>query len=222
MGLSYAVCGGSPTVAPARSGPEGETGVFFLFSTVHGADAVLAKVNKDSAEWVEVPETGAWFGYLKANRPVPSDLLREETLEGYNVRLADGNEWVIPIARYVLSNDDSSPLPKSMRYNGGKWEPGNVLPMYQKFFEDACKVWDVISDEKTAGKFDVSTECDLSATAIGFNYRISATEISALGLIDTRNQLAIVKAIVDWPMLEEAKKKLDTEDSNSAPGNSDS
>jgi len=169
-------------------------------------------------EWTPEPEKRYWIGYEKANRPQPVDLERGDIIAGHSVKLADGNIWQVPVARAI---NGSTPLPRRLSWNGKGWIYGDVLEQYKELFAQACRIWDLIVEAEKA-EVTLTDECNVAAMALGLNYRLGPLEISFLGLFDTRTEVEVVKAVIDWPMLEEVKKKLELGEISLDAGNKDS
>jgi len=212
-GLAYAVGKGGPTHSPMSLGPDKQSGVVFSFGT---APLHLGKQPK----WEQMPNSKIWIGYDPDQKfPGPSELKREQTFGGHEVKLADGNKWIVPVARAL---DGTTPLPRRLRWDGSEWTPSDVLPQYVDLFDKACALWDglmaaAVNPEAETG-FTFSQECDVAAHALALNYRVGPAEISILGLFDTQSEIEIAKAIVDWPTFEQIKKNMASENVGSTPG----
>ena len=217
LGLAYAferaANGHIPiTSAQTANGPGGKPGVIFGTET----SAAAQGHQPDSQTWHRHPgRDDLWLGWPTDAVPGPSDLRRPSLVGGYRVRLADGAEWIVPVARRV---DGSTLLPQRMVWDGAAWGPGDVLDRYADLYAAACRMWDALktSDGPTV---TLSEESDLAAMALAVNFRVGPAEISALGLFDTQTHKTFVLSLLDWPALEELQKKTgpepDTSDSGS-------
>lgn len=162
---------------------------------------------------------GYWVGMWNAYRPTPMDLEREQRVSGHAVRLEDGNEWEIPVARYI---EAGSPIPSRLVLGpGGVWKT-EPLERFVMFSQVADKVAGNLyrGEAMTMGE-----AIEIAVMAIGMNYRIDAAGISMLGLltrgkdtangVETGNLQEVLGAIVDLPravaMAEEAFKKKTVE-----------
>lgn len=210
-GLGYLRMRGGFNCARTDSGPDGQHGVVGRLD----AGAVLA----DRARWMRVPDSPAWVGYDPQCLPTPGDLLREKPHDGHWVVLEDGNEWLIPVARYV---NGASPLPKRLAYENGTWKSGDLLPRYTEFFAAACRFWDTLLGEASEdNQITFNDEVSLAAEALALNYRVGPVEISLLGLLSTQSESEILKAVVDWPAVEDFKKKVESGEVTLPPGEAD-
>lgn len=199
--------------AGMSSGPDGAGGAACMFAD--GNLAALAGAATRRGTWQQVPGSPAWVGFDPDERPAPPDLARAEQLDGHLTRLADGAEWLVPVARMF---DGEPALPRSIGWDGSSWAPGDVLPQHQSLWRQACRVYDLLAEgEGAAGRMIFSEECDLAARALSCNYRLGPAEISLLGLFATGTQMAVLGALIDLPAIVELQKKT-AATRGSAPG----
>ena len=59
--------------------------------------------------WRKIPKSECWVGYWNDGRPGPADLARNSPVSGHLVRLADGNLWLVPVARGMSESADGQP-----------------------------------------------------------------------------------------------------------------
>lgn len=201
-GLSYALKGQRVTSNElAGQGPGGHRGVIFGF----GMDAAECRYLPGEQCWEQMPESDLWLGFDAASPPTAADLARDRQVDGHLVILADGRDWLVPVARAL---DGTSPLPKRLRWDGRRWTRGEVQHRYAELFSNACRAWDALIEGGEDGApasvdFDISDECDLAALALAVNYRIGPAEISALGLFDDTTERQVLEALIDWPVFEQ-------------------
>jgi hypothetical protein len=145
---------------------------------------------------------------IKALVPGPDELQRStRSVDGYSVTLADGNDWFIPVVRFL---DGNTQLPQViMRKPNGKatWD---VKPEYLELVRVADRiVKDLLDGEQTA--YDPDEMLWFCTQALQLNYRIGEAEIAAMGLIDSGNVREIANAALDGPklavLMDEFKKK---------------
>lgn len=207
LGLGYAFDG------PARcrevsQGPDRRSGVVFT-----AISAGPLGYFPDKQTWEQIPNSQAWCGFDRNERPTPKDYERKMLLPGYPVVLSDGHEWRIPVARLVSG---ASTLPRAIKWDGASWAEGDVLPRFADLYQAACKLWD---DLRESG--DAVVDYDLAVNAIACNYRIGAAEVSALGLLDTSTGLDVLRALIDWPALMACQKKIVSGETTLEPGEQD-
>lgn len=218
LGLGYAMRdGGGCETTEVFNGPLG-AGVFFSFA---GANTQLG----NGAVWREIPGKGGLsVGYLPEKKPKPRDLERANMLSGHATQLGDGHKWLIPCARRI---DGSTPLERGIEWDGSSWVGGDVVAHQQELYAQACKVWDSImrsidgADAEEDVRLKVNDECDIASMALGTNYLLGPAEISLLGLLTTHKMAQVCLALVDWPALDELKKKEEQGEPTPKPGPSE-
>lgn len=180
------------------------------------------------------PGAGAWVGACCDQPIAATEFARPSLLPGHAVELADGNKWIVPIARGFTEHEDSLSwliaLPTIVGLgDDGRWMTGGVVPKYAKLWATANKFWDVLQSEINAGGDDdepVTLQFDelqdAAVIALQANYAIGPAEVALLGLFDTTAAQRILLALVDWPTLEAFnKKKRASEALNSTAGSGD-
>ncbi|HRS28497.1 MAG TPA: hypothetical protein P5255_09545 [Phycisphaerae bacterium] len=173
----------------------------------------------DEQTWRRVPGCQAWVGFYRAARPTPADLQRPTLLAGHAVRLADGQEWIAPIARGCV--DDEAELRcyvalprRSELDDDGRWVPGPVAERYGKLWECAVRFWDAFvgakplattpSDESgapTSLSLEFTELHETATAALAANYWVSAPELALLGALDEGTAVAVCQALIDWPTI---------------------
>jgi len=105
-----------------------------------------------------------------------------------------------------------TPLPQSMRLGPGGELVRAVLPRYAALYRHADRVWaacDAALEDATAeaGRIPDAEVWAICVEALSINYRVTAAEISALGLIDDHCTRLILWALVDRFAWDDAQKK---------------
>jgi len=218
LGLDVLLEGGYAQCNVAE-GPAPKTGVVLAAAPANPEGALAtAGYYPDRQEWLQAPGKDYWIGFEKDNRPGPADLERKKLISGHPVKLSDGHTWAVPVARSV---NGSSPLPRRLAWDGAGWIPGGLLEEFKELFAQACAMWDTLIGAE-ATDITLTDECNTAAMALGLNYRLSPIEISALGLFDTKTEVDVLMAVIDWPMVEsELKKKRVAGADVSGPGKKD-
>ncbi|MGR3218599.1 MAG: hypothetical protein ACUZ8H_02115 [Candidatus Anammoxibacter sp.] len=204
---------------------EGKPGVIIGFTHNHKPEEKNCPVGyfPDTQEWKKSVNGKFWVGVYKDQKPTPSDLIKKEAIRGHYVKLQDGNEWLIPLARVF---PEGSPLPHALVLGENGEIIQEALPEYAKFskigeriyreFKIQCKL------EEAAEGYTYLTqveEWDAVTEALGINYYIDGEEISLLKLLTTANIAKIFQAIIDVPTMtaiakaqvEAGKKKVDAD-----------
>lgn len=201
------------------TGPGGQSGLLVAPGSPKGSRAQGAHWAR--FKWEQSPLSEAWVGWDPESPPAPEDLERAETFDGHAVKLADGREWLVPVARAV---NGATPLPRSLKLTKDGWAPGDVQPRYRDLFGRACELWDALTEQSKegGGKVTMGEARQLVVDALSINYLLSAAEVSILGLLDTRCEGEAVLALVDWPALLGLQEPRPTAKHSSAPGALDS
>jgi len=143
----------------------------------------------------DLPAGRFWLGQ-EIRRPVqPHDILRVETHRGRWVALADGNQWLIPVARH---------LPHSW----GLDEAGDVCRKPKQPFAAFCGSAGAIFLELTqrvAGAMPLTLSCEWSyvCQALAINYKLTPEVISFLGLLDDDAAAAVAAATIELDLIEQ-------------------
>jgi len=172
----------------------------------------------DRQIWQQVPDSKAWAGYYKDDRPTPAELARKQVLPGHPVELGDGQTYIIPIARGLTEEEDElvyvCRLPQSSAYVDGAWQPGGVMGKYAKLWELANAWWDAICKGAEANgepssplKFGFDGLHESALVVLSTNYRVGIAEAVLLGLLNEQCATEILQALIDWPVLMEFQNK---------------
>lgn len=226
-GLDYAFERGmSIAFCPCRNGPGGVAG------TVVGCDrgGMIVGYYPSKQTWRKIPGPGdVHAGCYQDARPGPAQLLRRDALDGYPVRMLDGNDWLVPTARGLIEQDGDiryqARLPAAMALDeDGQWKPTGVTQKYAALWSVAERFWDAFTGAnliKTAegGRAELMLHdlADGVITALATNYRLGPTEAAMLELLDQECCREALKAVIDWPVMESWLEKK-TRESLTADG----
>ena len=176
--------------------------------------------NSDAITWKRFPKVvgpeglSPWLGYVEANGlPVTSELARSIQLPGEPLSLADGNEWLVPIARDIEGNC-KLPMAIDLDEETGEWVLSKVRAEYSKIWNHAIGYYTALTVAALAAreaneptfKFDIPDGEALVVDALATNYRVSARELATLGVLSTGMVQAVADVLCDWG--DSAKKKL--------------
>lgn len=146
-------------------------------------------------EWSEVAGGAYWIGYYRDAKPGPDDLGRAEQYGGHAVRLADGNEWLVPIVR--LAGGDTG-LPKAVKWGKDGALIQTVLPQYAELCIHGEELAEQVLENGVIDG-DIDYLASLCVSALALNYRISKWETSALSLFTTPIIQSVLEAMIDVP-----------------------
>lgn len=203
-GVGYAL-EGSKTDRGCSKGPDGQQGVVVCYGD--NRDGKLGYF-QDQQTWKQVPGKQVWCGVYTDALPTPADLARQDQISGMWVAAGDGSQWLAPTARRYAEEDNTlvwtHNLPRQLTLNEhGDWQPGGVLPQYQRLWEMCVQCEDALFGQSDQ---DINTN-DVAVSALQTNYRVSAVELDLIGVFTEAFRDHIVKALTDLPTwLDWAKK----------------
>jgi len=229
LGLAYAFeddC----TPRGVERGPDDCAGVVLADSTRvqprnHG---YWTDHRRSAQEWLKIPgnPAGAWVGRTLDEPLRPADVARNKQLDGHLVDLADGQQWLAPVARGLAEMDGElvayTALPRLTGVDDeGQWIQGELVRRYARLWEVAAAWWDAImgaeQTEEGTLEFDFAGRNDAAVVVLATNYRLQKAEIALLGLFDQNSAAELLWAAVDWPTMKEWTAKKKAEQTEAAP-----
>lgn len=199
-------------------GPSGGKGVLFARDDSGSPSRVKLGYRPKTQRWIEDPlhPGKVWVGMETGNRPGPNDLVRKAPRFGHKTRLADGNEWVLPVARFM---GGGSPFPSSFVFEAGGAIGTRIAPDFEPLASDAQRLFDyllrIFSDwkaDETEGDAEVeAVETDPDAVVspeemfgmlcrfLALNYQVSTVEVVLLDLFRFGELIDPVLAVLDFP-----------------------
>lgn len=180
-------------------GPNGNPG-HLLYYAPFGTQLKTAGYSKDGQEWIDCGDW--WLGWEKGKKPGPEELERGSLVSGYDRILNDGKGWHCPTARRWTQTGYMGNVPVVRTLIGGK--KGVKLKLeYQEMWELSATVWNQFQQREVDG-FE---QFEMCVTFLAVNYRVGAEECSVLELFDDSAVVEVIKAVIDYDMIEELKKK---------------
>ena len=164
----------------------------------------------------------AWCGWYRDSVPTPGGLARKAQLPGKRIELADGNEWLVPIARDA-GGMCSLPVSFDLDEETGEWVGNKVQPKFQKIWEHAVEYYSTMmlaivnTPEGETPSWLIPNYETLVVDALAVNYRVSARELSSLGVLVSGIAGTIADVLIDiegWADLQ--KKTVNDTGSGSA------
>lgn len=236
-GIGYAYADGEPvTPCGVRTGPGKKAGV--VVGNPNRTPVNMIGYYPKDQEWMKIPGREVWVAARKGNYPMPEELLRgeDERLPGHEVRLADGNDWVVPLAREYAEGKERIGWHRALPHvlsldEEGHWVVGGVEKRFQQLWDVAERWMDTVRTAKVEGagvkgeKGEKGTKAEGDGEKVTFsfqdvntvavqvlqtNYRIGNTEAALLGLFTTESAVKVLNALVDGPGLELLLKKKHT------------
>lgn len=180
--------------------------------------------NGDHIEWVKFPkafaECQAWLGWLKGQpMPGPDDLARAKQISGELHSLADGNRWLIPIAKQYVDGADGAgfrsnlPMSFGLDEETGDWILDSVVPQYRAIWKHASDYLASMMegfanpDEEGNVTWTIPDDERLVVDAIQVNYRVSARELATLGVLVSGISRLVADTLIDSSGMMQLKKK---------------
>jgi len=227
-GLGYALDASRPAFCSCRAmqGPGGQAGSVCAMTP----NAARVEFHADRQTWRPLPGKSAWVGFDSDAPPTPEQLAVPRQLAGHFVELADGQPWLVPVARgwsYDADNPEDCgcyvALPQTSELDeAGRWVPGEVVPRLAWLWRLACRfedrlagLWQAVGDgDQVGGELAVNPAEDFhelhaqACQVLAVNYRLTAGEIAALGLLTEQSAVDVMLAVIDTPTRRQwAQKK---------------
>ena len=178
----------------------------------------------DRQKWLKIPgnPADAWVGRYTDQPVLPEDVARHEQLSGHQMRLADGQDWLVPVARGCGETRDGQPVlyqavPARMALDEeGNWIDGELIDRYKPLWSIATEWWDrFMAIGKAAAEegsepeetFDFDRRANAAVDVLAVNYRLARAEVALLGLFDGDTPRSVLDATVDMPTIQEWIKK---------------
>lgn len=202
LGLEKIERGGSALMwSQVMEGPGGQAGLIGGWMQNSLQPAYKPNVQK----WCKAPGGKFWVGTWDEWPVQPDDLLRNDTAgRAYPIKLEDGNDWMIPVARWLPHRwgmDDSG---KCCRV---------PAPGYAEFCLEAEKLYQrFVEAAQIDGPMLIETEWDYVCDALAMNYRIAPAIVSVLGLVGDDSGPMILAATIEWSGIKDVdREKKNTE-----------
>jgi hypothetical protein len=220
-GLAYAFEPPRWAWSGCRAGPDRGPGL--LVADPRHLSPERIRYSDAAQAWRRVPNSTAWIGHYQGELPGPEELRRGKQLDGYPCMLADGREWLVPIAREAAETDgrieQRQALPRRYELDdAGAWQPGDVLPEYESLNDIAAAFCDA-ADGAQDGQFDFQ-DPGAAVRVLAHNYRLAAVEASLLGLFTHGGgeTARVLLFCADFPGLWKLKKKQGADTSATSDG----
>jgi len=212
-----------PAWCGCEHGPGGLAGVVCVAPRIEELGGAAPKHGYFPAKqtWVPSPSKTWWIGYETAARPRPQDLHRPEMIAGYNVRLEDGNEWLVPVARSIPRG---SILPRRMSLGPNGEIVWEALPRFAAFSALAEEAWldyrrvnGWLEPDEAALEMTHDRARDVAVAALAMNYRVGLVELAVLQVLSTANMIEVLDAMIDVPAFVAAARRAAEQKKNSDP-----
>lgn len=192
-------------------GPGDQPGLLVCNGNV---DQVTLDYRPDSQTWQKRFDSEAWMGIANDASLSPDALVRRPWVPGHKLRLADGNDWMIPQLRAFSPTQLDGPLvyaPKLERTltqcpTTGDLVPGDVIAKYAGIWAEATEIGDELlvqlqSGGTTSANLPDAKIYGFAARVLGLNYRLGTAEIAMAKLLQTTMAVRILQIAIDWDTL---------------------
>lgn len=209
--IAYAFDSEGGPVRECHPGPDERPGIVFGDGAAWSGRENKVGHYPETQTWHQIPKSEIWIGYYEL--PTPDELARPKQLRGLPVELADGNQWLVPVARnFVESEGDYGfvcALPSARKFDGEKWMTNGPIPKYRLLWEIATNWAETISPSYD-GNATVEDECEGCVDVLSVNYRVHRAEISVIGLLTEESRGEIISAALDLQTFLDWSKKNET------------
>lgn len=198
-----------PGFHETRKGPDDNVGSL-LFAHAWRDTPQLVAHDPSTQQWRQVPGTSYWVGMRMDVVMKPEQIARRKQIRGHWVELADGQKWLIPIARKFVTELGRWMIgvPTLMDVDAeGNWTNDKIVPRCQSLWDAACRWWDYAIAGTAPEVVSVAEAGDICELALAANYRLSRVEIAMLGLLDDDARTGVLEALVDLPTYDAHQKK---------------
>lgn len=176
-----------------------------IFADPGRHDEGRIKMDMDAQVWRKMPRPGqedVYIGYWKDSPPGPDDLKRANQLGGYQLKLADGKQWLIPVVRLFdeAAGELRSNLPSYIDVDdNGNPKPGQVVPLYAHLEDLTAPFAEAMISSPDTNFEDVDIY-RAARVLLQVNYVVDMIEIAqAKVLTDEQMAHSIIAAAIDWP-----------------------
>jgi hypothetical protein len=199
------------TIDVHRDGPDGGAGVCFHWESpvadapgspappgVHLEDQIWQPCKPNVAAGRQA--AAFWLGRPKGDFVSPATLSRPRQLPSTAVRLADGNDWLVPIAvklpHKITLDADGEPIRK-------------VASRYEQFYQRAEKYFALLRGHRRGEERELAGAYHFAVEALAFNYRFNRDVADFLDLFTEENLLWTMGATFEVRELDawQAQKK---------------
>lgn len=210
----------------ACQGPNGAEGVVFEVKLPEQSENKVGYYPA-AQTWAEfqrfdgVPsEAGVYYGYYNEEPPKPQDLEVAEMKLGHEVKMSDGNAWIIPVATFIprkitLQTDGTVAFTLTPEYIELQRQVDLLWRDYQR---DIRLVEPENKEERLKYEeehLQEAAQLRLAMNFMAYNYRVTPNECNALGLFDDASLQKTLEAILDVPtFMKIAKERMAAEKKN--------
>ena len=181
-----------------------------------------AKFEPDRQRWIPLLSTSHQqpatsnhsFPYVGvediAQPPRPADLERESGVAGYDLKLADGNVWRVPLVRRwdAQQLEHVAALPEAITGEAAGGRYRFVTRVRPEFAEIDAIGESLFSAFNTRATTTIEDLFDLASRLLAVNYRLGPEEAMLLGLFTVETAMECLRLAIDTPAMRACGKRI--------------
>lgn len=216
------------TWVPSETGPGGKPGMLGFW--LDHQRAGQPQFTPDRQQWTAVPVGEGqlvWYVGTRCDEPLtPRDILRlKPHPRSLAVRLEDGQEWAVPVARWLPHVWGQDALGKMTRtpahaYSEFCAEAEKVFQQLLGFASERSTPGGVETGEQGSGDLQIECQWSFVCQALSLNYRLAPEIISALGLVGDASGPQVVCATVELSLINDVVNEKKNSESADTPAGS--
>lgn len=182
----------------AAAGPDGGQGLVYTINSNDQELRIDSPTNIEGCDWQPawideangLPAGRYWLGRVRGKPVPPASLARSRQFPGENLTLADGNEWLIPIARRLPMNHGLDAQGRFSRV---------PKPEHCDYFEQAERMLAEVftAVESDQDRVSIQDANSFAVKAIAKNYLVNRDVVAWLGLLDDECLGRITQIAID-------------------------
>jgi hypothetical protein len=179
------------TITEVMQGPGGVRGC------IVAAGSGVPRLDFEKQRWLEGPK---FWAAIEDMPPGPGELAREIGIEGYEIELADGNRWRVPLIRRWTGSEHAVNLPKVLvpASAGG----GVSFQVREEFAPIDALAARILSGFLNRETISMERLLEDASAILAVNYRVGALDAGLLGIFTEELAVKVLALCVDLPRLE--------------------
>ncbi|MDE2100762.1 MAG: hypothetical protein KGL39_26185 [Patescibacteria group bacterium] len=173
-----------------EKGPDGNRGVVFAWRRPGQAQMGYQPAKQT---WLPaVPRDGLaagryWLGIWNDSAPTPADIARPYPRPGRSIELADGNPWLLPIAKELPAD--------LILQDDGSWK-FEIQRRFHAFYIEHLRWAELFVNASEGTTYEFAEAANFVLSALRINYRLVPELASHVRLLNTDNVTACLFAIL--------------------------
>lgn len=189
------------------AGPGGKPGCLVVVLPTDASRRFCCAYAEADQRWHQAND-GLWVGIEKKEPPQPEDLQRPKLHAGYEIDLADGGSWLVPVIRRPQGVCEragirATELPRNLRWDAEGVLQETLKPSYRLYWDAAGEVADHFFDGDgiNPNPIDMTEDWAMRQALLflSLNYRVWMAEQNMLGFLDSENFATVLGIAIDMP-----------------------